>query len=404
MWQRCLLCCLLAAPAVRAADWPQLLGMERDGHSSETGLLKKWPADGPAKAWERSVGAGFSGPAVAGGKLILFHRVGSDEIVECLDAKSGKAQWKYTSPTGYVDDFGFDEGPRATPIIAAGRVFILGAEGRLTCLDFAKGDKIWSRDLAADYPFRKGFFGVGASPLVDADRVFVNVGAKGAGIVAFDAKSGKELWKATNDRAGYSTPTIAAIGGRKRLLFVTRDNLLVLDPSDGSIAHRREFHSRNPNSVNAASPLFADGQIFLSASYDTGALLLNSDGWKDVWQNDESLSNHYNTSVKVGGHLFGIHGRQEYGAELRCVEWKTGKVVWQKASFGCASLIAAAGMLIAAIESGELALLEATPKGYTELGRFAALTKPLRAAPALSDGLLFVRDSKTLAAWKLKKE
>src|SRR5262249_24818568 len=145
-------------------------------------------------------------------------------------------------------------------------------------------------------------------------------------------------------------------------------------------------------------------EVFLSASYSTGALLLNADGWKQVWKSDESLSNHYNTSVKVGDFLYGIHGRQEGGAELRCIEWKNGAVRWRKQGFGCASLVAADGLLIALCDSGEIILLEATPKDYTERGRFATLTKPLRAMPAMSDGLLFARDSKTLAAWKIRKD
>ena len=206
---------LAMASLAAGADWPQFLGPTRNGHSSETGLLREWPKDGLTKAWERKVGAGFSGPAVAGGKLILFHRVGDDEVVECLDAKTGKEQWKHAAPTGYIDDFRFDEGSRATPIIAAEHVYTLGAEGRLTCLGFKTGNKVWSRDLATDYPFRKSYFGVGTSPLVDGDRVFVNVGSKGAGVVAFDRKTGKELWKATNDRASYSTPTVAEIRGKR---------------------------------------------------------------------------------------------------------------------------------------------------------------------------------------------
>lgn len=394
---------ILPATAV-AADWPQFLGPNRDGHSAETGLLKEWPKEGPPKAWECEVGAGYSGPAIAGGKLILFHRVGDAEVVECLDAKSGKKQWKYSSPTGYVDDLGKGDGPRATPIIAGDQVYTLGAEGRLQCLEFATGKKVWERDLAADYPFRKGYFGVGSSPLVDGDRIFVNVGSKGAGVVAFDCKTGKEVWKAGSHRASYATPTIAKIGGKRVLLFVTREGLLVLDPKDGSEVYSRPFRARIDASVNAATPLVAGDEVFLSASYNTGALLLEGKGWKEIWKSDDALSNHYNTSVKVGDYLYGIHGREEAGGELRCVEWSSGKVAWTKEGFGCAFLIAADGMLIATVESGELVLLDATPKAYTEHGRFAPLTKPLRAAPALADGVLYVRDEKTLTAWKVKKD
>src|SRR5262245_27164792 len=146
-----------------ASDWPRFLGPSGDGRSTETGLLRQWPKDGPTKLWERKIGAGYAGPAVSGGKRGLFHRTGDDEGGESLDAKSVAAQWKYSTPTGYVDDFNFDDGPRGVPAISGGQVFTLGAEGRLTCLELASGRKLWDRDLANDYPFKKGFFGVGTS-------------------------------------------------------------------------------------------------------------------------------------------------------------------------------------------------------------------------------------------------
>jgi outer membrane protein assembly factor BamB len=162
-------------------------------------------------------------------------------------------------------------------------------------------------------------------------------------------------------------------------------------------------------SVNAATPLVADGHVFLSACYSTGALLLNVNGWKDVWKNDESMSNHYTTCVKIGGYLYGSHGRQEEGAVLRCVEWKTGKVMWTKEGFGCAWLIAADGLLLAVRESGKITLLEANPKEYTEKSQFEAFPmseqrgKYLRSAPALAEGVLYARNEKKLVAWRVAK-
>jgi outer membrane protein assembly factor BamB len=397
----------LFAGSLQAADWPQFLGPTRDGQSTEKGILKEWPKSGPRKLWERTIGSGYAGPAVAEGRLILFHRIDNDDIIECLDAKTGEARWKYTVPTGYVDSFGFDDGPRGVPTIAGGQVYALGAEGRLTCLDLASGRKMWDRDLAADFQLRQSYFGVGVAPLVEGDAVFVNVGAKNAGIVAFDRATGKEQWKISNDEASYSTPTVAEIGGKRRLVFLTREGLMVVDPVAGTVVHQRHFRSRMQASVNAATPLVADGQIFLSACYNTGALLLKTDGWQDVWKNDESMSNHYTTCVKVGDYLYGSHGRQEEGAVLRCVEWKTGKVMWTAEGFGCAWLIAVDGMLLAAQESGRIVLLEASPQGYREKGSFVAFPKPelrgkyLRSAPALAEGILYARDAQKLVAWKL---
>src|SRR5579871_2931117 len=406
---RVVLALIFVASPANAADWPHFLGPNRDGHSSETGLLRDWPRAGPPKLWERAVGSGYAGPAVAGARLILFHRIDNDEVVECIDSKTGAPKWKYSVPTGYVDGFGFDDGPRGVPAIAGDHVFTLGAEGRLTCLDLATGRKVLDRDIAADYKLRQSYFGVGVSPLVEGNGVFVNVGAKDAGIVAFDRATGKELWRAGTDDASYSTPTVADIGGKRRLVFLTREGLMVLDPASGEIVHQRHFRARQQASVNAATPLVADGQIFLSACYNTGALLLSVNDWQDVWKNDDSMSNHYTTCVKVGDHLYGSHGRQEEGAVLRSVEWKTGKVMWTKDGFGCAWVIAADGLLIAVQESGKIVLLEANPNQYTEKSQFDAFPTPeqrgkyLRSAPALADGILYARDGKKLVAWKVTK-
>ena len=385
-------------------DWPGYLGPQHNGASAETGLLRAWAKDGPKKLWEKNVGSGWSGVAAAGNQLILFHRIGDEEIVECLVASSGKTIWKQSLPTGYVDDFNFDDGPRGTPAISGGLVYVLGAEGRLACLKLADGSKVWEQKLAEAYPFRKGYFGVGTSPLVVDGRLFVNVGGKGAGVVAFDAKSGNELWKATDHKAGYSSPTVATLDGKKRIVFLTRDGLLVLDPENGKVIHDRPFRARIDASVNAATPLVQGNQVFVTSSYNTGALLLEAGagGFKEIWKNDESLSCHYNTPVPAEKHLFGIHGRQEYGADLRCVEWATGNVVWEKKRFGCAGLIAVDGLIVAAVETGEIVLLEANAKEYRELGRVQALGEKMRAAPALSDGRLFIRDTKKLAAFAVK--
>src|SRR5262245_16366725 len=176
------------------ADWPQFLGPNRDGVSPEAGLIAPWPKVGPPVVWERKVGAGFSGPAVvdamfnglAGQRLILFHRVNDNEVIESLHASSGKPDWEFSYPTSYRDDFGFDEGPRAMPTAAGNRVYTLGAEGTLTCLDLETGKKLWQRNVNEDYQVRKGFFGVGGSPVVEGKLLLVNVGGKGAGVVAFD--------------------------------------------------------------------------------------------------------------------------------------------------------------------------------------------------------------------------
>jgi outer membrane protein assembly factor BamB len=389
-----------------AADWPQFLGPNRDGSSTETGLLPSWPKDGPPLVWKKAVGEGYSGPVVAGGKLILFHRVGDSEVVACLDAATGKEHWKYAYPTAYQDDFGKGNGPRATPVISGKRVYTLGAGGELHCVDLDGGKKVWARELLKEYKVPPSFFGVGSSPLVEGDLVLVNVGGRKAGIVAFDRETGKEVWRATDDGASYASPVAASIGGRRYGIFFTRQGVVLLDPKTGKVDYQKRWRARIDASVNAATPLVVGDLVFFSASYDTGALLLKVGKGKveEVWSGDEEMSNHYSTCVVHKGFLYGFHGRQEPGAALRCVELKTGKIRWTRPRYGCGSMVLADGQLIILTEGGDLVLADPSPDAYREKARahvFDAL--PCRAQPALADGRLYARDGAELKCWKLKK-
>src|SRR6185503_4136715 len=233
-WLRSLSVLLLMVPVIGAQDWPQFLGPNRNGQYPGTNLAAAWPKEGPPVVWQKKVGSGFSGPVIATGKLILFHRLDDKEIVECYDATDGKTLWKLDYPTHYRDDFGFDEGPRSTPAVATGRVYTFGAEGALHCLDFATGKKIWSVDTKAEFKADKGYFGMACSPLVENNAVLVNIGgANGAGIAAFDKVTGKLVWKATDDEASYSSPTAATVNGKRRVLFFSRAGLAVLVPATG---------------------------------------------------------------------------------------------------------------------------------------------------------------------------
>lgn len=395
---------LLAARA-NAGDWPQFLGPTRDGVADETGLATSWPADGPRVVWQRRVGRGWSGLVVAGERLILFHRVRDNEVVECLGAADGKPLWTFAYSTGYVDDFNFDTGPRATPLIADTHVYTLGAEGKMHCLDLATGKKVWDRALNDDYQAAKGFFGVATSPVLEGDVLLVNLGGKDAGIVALNKDTGKEVWKATNHAASYSSPVLATIDGARHALFLTREGIVSLDPANGKVRFTKRWRSRNNASVNAATPVVVGNQAFFSTSYDTGAILLTArkDSFEEVWSNDESMSNHYATAIHHDGYLYGFHGRQERKASLNCTEWKTGKVQWSQERFGCGSMIRAGDQLIILGEDGELVLAEATPKGYKEKARAQVLGSACRAQIALANGRLYGRDTRKLVCWEVKK-
>jgi outer membrane protein assembly factor BamB len=388
-----------------AADWPQFLGPTRDGIYKGTLAGRN-----PVTLWQFDVGAGFAAPVIAQGKVIVFHRLKDRETIEGLDARTGKKVWSFDYATSYRDDFGFDEGPRASPVVSVtdAKVYTHGAEGMLTCVDLATGKKIWQVDTKARFGFAKGFFGVAAVPLLEGGKVILNVGGpKQAGVVAFHKDTGQVLWAATSDEAGYSSPTAATIGGKRHVLVLTRAGLVSLDPDNSHVRFQLPWRSRNDASVNAAVPLVIGDLVFISASYRTGATVLQvnpeGNGFRQLWSGDESLSNHYATSVHKDGYLYGFHGRQEYGPALRCVDLKTGKKVWEVAEFGAGTVTLVGNDLMVVRENGELAWIAADPKGHRETAPSRKLLPgTIRAYPALADDQLCVRNESKLGCYALR--
>lgn len=386
-----------------AEDWPQFLGPHRNG-STTNGIEVRTISAGPSKAWSRKVGHGFSGPIVAEGHLILHLREEDEEVVESWDLVSGTHQWRHVYPTHYRDDFGFDDGPRASPAVSHGQVFTFGAEGRLTSLRLSDGKENWHVDTLARFKSDKGFFGLASSPLVVGDLVMVNIGGPGAGVGAFKVSTGEVAWKLTDDEAGYASPVMTGTGPDALALFFTRAGLVAVQPSTGSLVLTRPWRSRQHASVNAASPLVSGTQIFLTASYGTGALLLNRTGNQvsDIWSGDSALSAHYATPVLVDGYLYGFHGRTESKPAFRCVEWTSGKVMWSVDGFGAGTVVSTGKLLVALLESGELAVLEASPKAPHELARAQVLGSGTRSPFALADGYLAARDPRQLVVLKVR--
>jgi outer membrane protein assembly factor BamB len=396
---------LATAARVAAQDWPQFLGPDRTGVYRGPALSESWPSQGPKVIWRVPVGQGFSGPVVVQGRVILFHRVGNQEVVDAFDVKTGAARWRYAYATTYRDDFGFDEGPRAVPVVADGIVYTFGAEGQLHAVDFAKGTKVWSVDAMRTFGVPKGFFGAAGSPLVEDGRVLANVGGPKAGIVAFDARTGKVLWTATTDGASYSSAAGATIGGRRLAIFLTRAGLVGLDPATGQVQFQRPWRARQAASVNVATPVVVGNLIFVSSEYGPGAGVfeINGSTLAELWTSDEILSNHYSTSVHHQGFLYGYHGRQEFGPSFRAVELRTGKVRWSQDQFRAGSVMLAGDRLVIMRESGELILAAASPEAFKPIARAQILPAVVRAYPALSDGLLFVRNENTMIALDLRR-
>lgn len=408
-WPHALRCVVVAAlamiarlPAASAGDWPQILGPERTGiAAADERLADRWPDAGPRELWRRDVGAGYAGIAVAAGRAILFHRLADREVVEAVDAATGKPLWKADHPTSFTPQVGGGAGPLCVPVIHGNRVIVFGAQGVLACLDAATGARLWMRETHREFSAPEGYFGAGSTPLVVGDRVIVNVGAakQEAGVVAFSLETGATVWQATAEPASYAAPVQVTVAGEPHVLIVTRYACLLLDPASGEVCWRFPFGQRGPT-VNAATPVVpAAGRLFVTAAYGIGCVCADFDrtAATPTWEGPGPLATQYCTPIVRGGHLYGIDGRDDVPpADLVCIEVASGREAWRERGFGYGTLLAADGKLLAAKTDGELALLRATPEGSDVLARCRPLPGTLRALPALAAGRLYLRDDTTL--------
>lgn len=409
----------IAAGAV-TSDWPCLLGPTHNECSPETHLLAELPGNGPKLVWEFNKGKGYAAPAVLGERLVLFHRVESDEVIECLNALSGARAWRLAYPTKYTDRYGYCNGPRSSPVIGADAVFAIGAEGKLHCLELASGKVRWTRDLLAEFKLKQNFFGVGSTPLVDGDKLIVNVGAAGGPCVAaFDVHTGRQLW-AAGDAWGpsYASPVPAMLHGKHRVLVFAggesrppTGGLLCIDPDNGKIDFSFSWRGNRRESVNASSPVVIDNQVFVSECYGSGGVLLDVDESfhaRPAWTNP-NFGTHFMSAVRLGDYLYAVDGHGPEDAFLVCVELKTGKEVWRaqpewhdtfnrgadkhELTMGTCRcwLMPVDGRVLCLGEYGHLLWIDLSPKGYRMLSRawlFAA--GETWTPPVLSKGLLYV--------------
>ncbi|MCC9609452.1 PQQ-binding-like beta-propeller repeat protein [Blastopirellula sp. JC732] len=395
----------LIAAVSRADEWPQILGPTRNGVAAGEKLADKWPEEGPPLAWKKSVGAGYAGPVIAQGQVILFHRIGNLEVVESLDLQTGEKNWSTSFDATYQGSIVRDNGPRCTPLVAGDAIILLGAAGNLYCVDFATGKRRWDVDLVEKYGAQDGYFGFGSTPIAIDGNVLVNVGGRGdAGIVAFDRQTGKEKWKATNFAASYAAPSSVTIGAKTWAIFVTRLDACLIDPETGRIGFQFPFGMRGPT-VNGATSIVWGDHLFVTSSYGVGAKLVKftDHDSKVLWANDNSMSSQYNTPIYLNGALYGINGREDVGtASLTCIDAMTGKVHWTREGFGTAHLILADDKLIAIANNGAVYLLKPDPKQYQQLSGFQGFSDVPRAVPALADGLLVARDTSDSGRGQLK--
>lgn len=405
------------APGAVTHDWASFLGPSHNAVSSETPLRRQLP---PPLVWELPKGSGYASPAIAGARLVFVHRLDDAEVVECLHPETGAALWRRRYPTAYRDRYGYNDGPRASPVIHGGRVYTVGAEGLLHCLALASGDVVWTRDLRAEYQAPQGFFGVSSTPLVADGLLVVNVGAPGGPCVAaFDARTGREAWRAgARWGPGYASPVPAVIHGRRRVLVFAggessppAGGLLSIDPETGAVDFEFPFRSRTYESANASSPVVFDNKVFITSSYRTGSALveIRPDFTHRVAWRTADVGIHFNTPIHRGGYLYGFDGRNPGDASLVCVDAERGEVVWravpewpeelrrngrlERTSMSTyrGSLLAADGQFLCLGELGHLLWLDLTPRGYTEISRaWLTAARESWTLPVLSRGLLYV--------------
>jgi outer membrane protein assembly factor BamB len=324
-------------------------------------------------------------------------------LVMALDPLTGQQLWQTSFPTNYSSSIAPDNGPRCVPLIHTDKVIVLGAGGDLHCLDFATGKTLWSRELYQEFSAPEGYFGAGSSPIVEGDKVLVNVGGKGAGIVAMSLATGAVVWKATEEAASYSSPVAVTIEGQRHVIFVTRFNVVSVNPDSGAVRFRFAFGMRGPT-VNAASPVVFDKYVFVTSSYGIGAQLAVASGIgaKKVWANDDVLSSQYTTPVVQANTLYGIDGRQDQGvAQLRAVTPVSGRVNWTEENFGSGTLILADRKLLIMKTDGKLVLAAAAPERYRELAAAKLFPSTVQALPALAGGRFYARDARTLKCFQL---
>jgi outer membrane protein assembly factor BamB len=394
-----LLIILTLGGLAEGADWPQILGPQRDGQAAdERPLADSWPATGLSRAWTHAAESGYAGPAVVGSRVLCFDRAGDQERLTAVSLERGQPLWQASWPASYRSAMDPDSGPRCVPTAAAGRVVCYGAAGDLACVDLESGKLLWLRPLRKETRAEDGYFGAGSSPLITEGTVIVNVGGREAGIVGVDLETGQTRWSATSYDASYSSPvaTRVMVDGQARAaaLVVTRLRTVLLDVETGQVYGEVDFGARGPT-VNAATPLpVGSDRFLLTASYGVGAMVVSQagGGLKMEWRNRELLSSQYNTPVLVNGKVWGCDGREDLGtASLKAISLEKQAELWEHPLSGTAHLIAVGPRILLLTVDGTVKLIDAGADTYRELGSSPLPPGIYRSLPAFSQGKLLVR-------------
>ncbi len=399
---------LLTAAATLAAqstsvDWPQWRGPDRTGISKETGLLAQWPRSGPSVAWSAAMlGAGYGSISVQGERVYVQGMRNRQSVVSSLNRADGKLVW--VRILGAAGDNDRGPGPRSTPTIDGDRVYALSETGDLACLRVSDGTVVWQRNILKEFRGGNPYWLLSESPLVDGNMVIVTPGGRGAGMVALDKMSGKTVWqsKDLSDGAGYASPIVADVGGVRTIMTFTADAGVGVRASDGKLMWRNSEAANG--TANIATPVYSDGRVFFTSGYGTGASLLGLKAAGGEVRAQEiyftrDMKNHHGGVVLVNGHIYGYND-----SILTCLEFASGKMIWRDRSVGKGAVSYADGHLYILSENNVVGLVEATPAGYKEKGRFSITDQgwPSWSHPVVSGGRLYIRNQGTLTSYDVR--
>ena len=410
-------CCLLfvlPGSAAVAADWPQWQGPDRNAVSKETGLLKEWPKDGPPLVWKiKGLGGGDSAPSIAGGKLFGMGARGGDEVVWCLSEADGKELWSAKiGPTVQQRMPQSKEGPGGTPTVDGERLYAIGMGGDLVCLQVKDGKELWRVSFTKDFGGRVPTWSYRESPLVDGDKLVCTPGGADATIVALDKSTGKTVWKsavAGSRGAAYASVIAIDAAGQRQYVQLTQGTLVGVAAADGKVLWKYD-RAANRTGINCTTPVYHDGQVFASSAYGAGGGLvkLSKDGDAGVKAEEvyftRSMENHHGGLIAHDGCLYGAHGGNG-GGNIVCLDFKTGKKLWDERSVEKGSVAFADGRLYYRTETGTVLLIEPNAKEYVERGKFKQPDRsrsPAWAHPVVANGKLYIRDQDVLFCYDVK--
>jgi outer membrane protein assembly factor BamB len=377
-----------------AGDWPRYRGSNFNGISTETDWFGKWANGSPKELWKRNVGTGFSSVSVANGRLFTVgndgKKKGGKDTVYCLDATSGNEVWRYSYDQN-LDDKYYEGGPGATPTIDGSRVYAVGRHGTVVCLDAEKGTELWKRDIHKELGLEIPDWGFNGSVHIEGNFAILNAGTHG---LALDKSTGKEVWTTGKEVAGYGTPIPIESNGQRALAIFGAKGVVAIDPKNGKPFWTHPW--KTSYDVNAADPAISGEYMYLSSGYGSGgsAIQFGASSAKELWKNKE-IAAHMASPVAIGDYVYGIDGSGgDKNSKLKCLEIKTGKVVWTSPQAATGSLSVADGKILWITGTGELVVVEAKPDGYKELARAQVTGGKVWTAPVLSNGRLYVRNAK----------